>query len=110
MSAASTQLDAVFRSESGRSNALLFGIILMLVVESIGLHALLYHRWPYASLALLLLNVATIWWLVREFRAERVTIVRDDDILVRFGRSISAEIPFDAVREARVPSWLEFPF
>jgi hypothetical protein len=109
VSAASTGTDVVFRSDGGRSNTLLFGIILMIVAESVGMHALLYDRWPYASLALLLLNAATIWWIVAELRAERFAALREDDVLVRFGRSISAELPLASVREASVPSWREVP-
>ena len=105
----SGESDVVFRADAGRSKTLLFGIILMIVAESVGMHALLYGRWPYASLALLVLNAATIWWIALELRAERTAVMRGDDVLVRFGRSVSAEIPLAAVRDARVPTWREIP-
>jgi hypothetical protein len=104
-----TTPDAVFASDSSRSKPLLLGVILVVAFESVGFHAYLYQRSVLASLLFLAVNLGTIWWLIREFRSEKVTLVRDDDIIVRFGTSVSAQVPLASVRDVRVPTWKEIP-
>lgn len=91
------------------SRGLMLGIIMMIVAESVGVHALVYSRWPMASVALLALNIATIWWIYREGTAGSCTIVRDSVIEVRHGRSMRLDVPLASVRDARVPAWQDIP-
>jgi hypothetical protein len=100
-----------FFMRGARSKGLLVGISIALVVESVAVHALVYRRWPFVSLALALLNVASIWWLAAEYRAvgEVATTVADDAIRVRYGRRIRADIPLDALREVRIATWKDVP-
>ncbi|MCC6431630.1 MAG: hypothetical protein IT354_12025 [Gemmatimonadaceae bacterium] len=91
------------------SRALMLGIILMIVAESVAVHALVYSRWPMASVALLVLNIATIWWIYREGTAGSCTTVRETVIEVRHGRSMRLDVPLASVREVRVPAWQDIP-
>lgn len=87
----------------------MLGIILMIVAESVGVHALVYARWPMASVALLVLNIATIWWIYREGTAGSCTTVRETVVEVRHGRSTRLDVPLASVRDARVPAWQDIP-
>lgn len=91
------------------SRGLMLGIILMIVAESVAVHALVYSRWPMASVALLVLNIATIWWIYREGTAGSCTTVREAVIEVRHGRSMRLDVPLASVRDARVPAWQDIP-
>ncbi|HNV76946.1 MAG: hypothetical protein IPF87_15270 [Gemmatimonadetes bacterium] len=91
------------------SRPLMLGIILVIVAESVAVHALVYSRWPMASVALLVLNIATIWWIYREGTAGSCTTVRESVIEVRHGRSMRLDVPLASVRDARVPAWQDIP-
>lgn len=91
------------------SRGLMLGIILMIAAESVAVHALVYARWPMASVALLVLNIATIWWIYREGTAGSCTTVRETVIEVRHGRSMRLDVPIASVRDARVPAWQDIP-
>lgn len=91
------------------ARGLMFGIIAMIVAESVGVHALVYTRSRIASLVLLVVNIWTVWWLWREGSAESRTSVTADAIEVRHGRSTRADIPLASVREVRVPTWQQIP-
>lgn len=108
-SASSAPLSHAFPGAPVMSRPLMLGIILMIVAESVAVHALVYSRWPMASVALLVLNIATIWWIYREGTAGSCTTVRETVIEVRHGRSIRLDVPLANVREARVPAWQDIP-
>lgn len=91
------------------SRPLMLGLILAILAESVAVHALVYARWPIASVALLVLNLATIWWLYREGTAGSCTTVGDEAIEVRHGRSTRADIPYASLQGVRVPSWQDVP-
>ncbi len=101
--------DAVRFTITPRPRSLLFAMIGVIVVESAAVHALIYKRWPLASVALLVLNVWTMWWLWREFSAESWIAVSADSIEVRAGRSIRISAPRASVRSVRIPEWRDLP-
>lgn len=91
------------------ARGLMFGIILMILAESVAVHALVYSRWPMASVALLVLNIYTVWWIWREGNAASHTTLVADRLEVRHGRSTRADIPLGSVHDVRVPTWQEVP-
>ncbi len=92
-----------------RPRSLLYAMIGVIIVESAAVHALIYKRWPMASVALLVLNVWTLWWLWREFSAESWVRVSPDSIEVRAGRSVRIVAPRASVRSVRRPEWRDLP-
>lgn len=98
-----------FRGAPVMARGLMFGIIAMIVAESVAVHALVYRRWPWASVALLGFNVATVWWLWREGNSESRATLGNDLVAVRHGSSMRTDIPLASVRDVRVPSWQEVP-
>jgi hypothetical protein len=108
-SASSAPLSHAFPGAPVMSRPLMLGIILVIVAESVAVHALVYSRWPMASVALLVLNIATIWWIYREGTAGSCTTVRESVIEVRHGRSMRLDVPLASVRDARVPAWQDIP-
>lgn len=91
------------------SRSVMFGIILMILAESVAVHALVYARWPMASLALVACNVLTVWWISREGSAESRITLFADRLEVRHGRSTRADFPLAIVGDVRVPTWQEVP-
>lgn len=104
---ASTANDVVQFAITPRPRSLLYALMGVIVVESAAVHALIYKRWPLASVVLLVLNVWTQWWLWREFSAGGHVTVRPDSIEVRSGRSIRIVAPRSSVRSVRRPEWRE---
>ena len=100
-----------FQISGVRSKSVVVGFGLAILVESIALHLMLYRRWPIGSLVLLALNVWTIWWLVRDYRAlQRLPlVVRDGDVLVRMGRRFSGSVPFASIEDVFRPTWQQVP-
>lgn len=101
--------DAVRFTITPRPRSLLYAMIGVIVVESAAVHALIYKRWPLASVVLLVLNVWTLWWLWREFSAESWIAVSADSIELRSGRSISISAPRTSVRSVKRPEWRDLP-
>jgi hypothetical protein len=100
-----------FSSLTARSLNFVVGVSIVLVVESLALHALLLKRWPLLSLVLAVLNAWTIWWLARDYRAVATepTLVRKSDLYLRLGRRIRGVVPLTDVREVIRPTWQQIP-
>ena len=92
-----------------RPRSLLYAIVGVIVVESLAVHALIYKRWPLASVALLVLNVWSLWYLWREFSAGARIVVTPDALDVHSGRSLQVHVPRDRIRSARRPEWRDLP-
>lgn len=92
-----------------RPRSLLYAFVGVVVVESAAVHALIYNRWPLASVVLLVLNVWTLWWLWREFSAGAWVLVTPESIDVRSGRSTRLTAPRASVRSVRMPEWRDLP-
>lgn len=90
---------------------MLIGVSIALVVESIAVHALIGQRWPVANGVLIVLNIATLWYLGRHYRAVGATpvTVSDDELWIRHGASISARIPWPQVVDISPPDWKAQP-
>ena len=100
-----------FHSNAARSKSFVVGFVVAILVESIGLHLLIYRRWPVASVVLLLLNAWTVWYLVQDYRSlQRLPlVVRSADVLVRMGTRFGAVVPNDAIEDAFRPTWQQVP-
>jgi len=105
-------LDSIaFTSLGARSKSLVWGISIVLVVESVALHALLLKRWPWFSAVLVAFNAYTIWWLARGYRAvaELPTLVKESGVVLRVGHRALAEVPYGVIARLSRPSWQEIP-
>jgi len=91
------------------SRPVLYGVLLALAAESVALHALLFRRWPFASILLLALNIGTIWWLVREAGAESGVTLGPDALEVRHGLAVRLHVPVTSVRSVQLATWQSVP-
>jgi hypothetical protein len=98
-----------FPTAPALSRPLVLGITIAVCAESVGAHALIYRRSPLASLVVLVLNIATIWWLVREARAPSGVAIEGEQLVVRHGRSVTMHIPLAQVQAVRAASWQSVP-
>ena len=96
-----------FTYDAARLGALLWGLALVLVIETVVLHLWLVARHPVVAWALLASNVLTIGWLVRDDRAlGRIPIeVADGELRFRFGTRWRADIPLAMVASATRVDW-----
>ncbi|MEP7382406.1 MAG: hypothetical protein ABI910_12000 [Gemmatimonadota bacterium] len=106
---AETREEVTTFATTPRPRSLLYGLVGVIVVESVAVHALLYPRHPVLSLLFLVSNVATVWYLVRELATSVPVIVTRDALDVRSGRSIRLRIPVASVTSVRQPEWRDLP-
>jgi hypothetical protein len=100
-----------FTQQGARARGLVVGLSLMLLVESVAIHAFLLGKPWYIHALLLAANASTIWFLVAHDRAigTRPVLVDDAGIEVRHGMLISATVPWAKVGAVTTPSWKELP-
>ena len=94
---------------AARPKALLYGVIGVVLVESAAVHALIFRRYPLGSLVLLLFNLATIWYLMREARAPSTVRIADGALDIRSGNSMRLRVPLAHVSEVIEPEWRQIP-
>jgi hypothetical protein len=94
-----------------RSKPVLMGFVMVILAESVALHAFLYRRTVIGSIALLLGNAFTIWWLVRDYQAigEEATVLDDEQLRLRIGKRASCVIRLEDVVSASRPTWQQVP-
>lgn len=98
-----------FRCAPVLTRGLMIGIITVIIAESVGLHALIYSRWPVVSIVLLVVNVLSMWWIWRAGNAESRVTLTDSMLEIRHGSSIWADIPLPVVSDVRVATWQDVP-
>jgi hypothetical protein len=94
-----------------RSKPVLLGFSLVIVAESLALHAFLYRRSVWASIAVLAANAATIWWLVRDYQAIGAICseLTDEQLILRVGNRATCVLPLSNIAAAVEPSWRQMP-
>lgn len=100
-----------FTQHAARSRGLVVGIAIMLLAESVAIHAFLLDQPWWVHALLLAANGSTIWFLWAHDRAigAHPVVVDDGGIRVRHGLIISAEIPRGAIVSVTRPTWKELP-
>lgn len=88
-----------FTQQGARARGLVVGLSLMLLVESVAIHAFLLGKPWWIHALLLAANASTIWFLVAHDRAigTRPVLVDDAGIEVRHGMLIAATVPWAKV-------------
>jgi hypothetical protein len=83
----------------------------LVVVESVGVHVLLFRRSPILAIALSLLGVAGLVWLIRDQRALGAvpTTISAGGVHLRVGLRAEARIPRAAIASAVAPAWSDLP-
>jgi hypothetical protein len=100
-----------FTYRSARSGALLAGFGLAIAVETLVLHLWLVARHPIVAWTLTAGSVATLAWLVADYRSFGRGVVRlSEDLLeLRVGLRFAASVPTSAVMMATRPTWRDLP-
>lgn len=102
---------SLFTYRTARSGALLSGLALAVGVETLVLHLWLAPRHPIVAWALTLGNLATLGWLVADYRAlgrEALTL-GESTLEITIGRRGTTEVPLDLVASAVRPNWRDIP-
>lgn len=100
-----------FTYRRARSGALLAGLGMVLIVETVALDAWLARRHPYAALIVLASSLATLAWLLADYRAMGSGAVRlgPEDLEVRIGRRFAVTVRRDQIAAAIAPTWRDLP-
>jgi len=100
-----------FTYRSSRSGGLLAGLGLALGVETVALHLWLVGRHPVLAWMLTATSLATIAWLVIDYRAVGRGAVRltDDALELRVGRRFAARLSRSDIETAVRPDWRGLP-
>lgn len=104
-------MSQAFTQQGARSRGLVIGIAIMLLAESVAVHAFLLGKPWWVHVLLLVANGSTIWFLWAHDRAlgARPIVIDERGIHVRHGLLVSAEIPISAIASVTRPSWKELP-
>ncbi|MEP6690050.1 MAG: hypothetical protein ABJD07_02775 [Gemmatimonadaceae bacterium] len=100
-----------FTMLGARSGSFVAGISIALAVESVALHFLLRGRAPWLDWAVIISSVATLGWIVRDYRAIGATpiVVTTDELRIALGRRFTAIVPRSRVSSATIPTWRDLP-
>ena len=103
--------EQAFSQQGTRSTGMLIGLSMAMVVESVAVHALVAKRWPLADVVLIVVNVLTLVWLVRHWRAvgDRPLVVRESGLGIAHGTLVAVEVPWSQVRSVTRAAWRDLP-
>ncbi len=103
--------DEAFSQQGTRSTGMLVGLSMAMVVESVAVHALIAKRWPLADVVLIVVNLLTLGWLVRHWKAvgDRPLVVRDTGLAIAHGTLVAVEVPWAQVRSVKRAEWRDLP-
>jgi hypothetical protein len=100
-----------FTYRSARSGGLLLGIILVFASEGVGLFLWIYRKNPIIAVLFALMNVVTILWLVRDYRAlgEGFLTLTKESIECTIGRRFAFVLPLAAIDQIKISHWRDVP-
>src|SRR4051794_14872178 len=100
-----------FTYRAARSGALVAGFALVIGVETLVLHLWLMTRHPVFAWVLTSASVATIAWLVADYRAlgRGAVHIAGSTLELRIGRRISASVPLATIAAVTRPTWRDVP-
>jgi len=100
-----------FTYRRARSGGLLAGLSMVLVVETAALDIWLAKHHPYLAWAILASSLATLAWLVADYRAmgRHAILVGPEQLEIRIGRRFSTTVPRDRIASVIAPTWREIP-
>ena len=100
-----------FTYRTARSGALVIGITMVVIVETIALHALLIRAHNWLAWTLTLFSVSALWWIASDYRAMATGAVQlgDETLELTIGKRFRAEILRRDIASATKPTWRERP-
>ncbi len=100
-------MSVAFTSAGARSAAVTGALAMLLIVETAGLHLLLWRLMPRLAWGLTALSLYALWWLLTDYiTVGRVGLRLDATTLhVHVGRRLRASIPRAAIVSATRPTW-----
>lgn len=96
---------------ASRAPAFTYGLVLVTVLESIGMHVWLGTSHPVIAWTLAALGAYAVLWLVGQDRAiaSRTIDLEPDALVLRAGLRLSARVPWSAIVGAEIISWTSPP-
>ncbi|HKN65387.1 MAG TPA: hypothetical protein VJW73_03880 [Gemmatimonadaceae bacterium] len=100
-----------FSYRSARSAAITFTLVAVILIESAAVHFAVAARRPTLAWVLTLTSLIAVLWLVRDYRAMGVGVVRlaDDALELTVGRRFALVIPLAAIERATTPTFRDLP-
>jgi hypothetical protein len=100
-----------FSHRQARSSPLIGTLAVLVILETAGLHLLLFPYSVLLALAVSLLSLLALIWLIADYIAlgRLTTIITDESIVLRVGRRARATIPLKLLKTAISPSWRDLP-
>lgn len=100
-----------FTYRSARSGALLLGLAIALLVETVALHLWLAASHPVIAWILTSTSLATLLWLAADYRAtgSGTVLLTADSLDLRIGHRFAAQLSRAEVASAVRPEWRDVP-
>jgi hypothetical protein len=102
---------STFTYRSARSGSLVFGMGLVIGVETLVMHLWLRLHHPVLAWSLTAASVSALCWLAADYLAlGRGAIRFEGDVLdLRVGQRVALRVPLTAVAAVKRPTWQELP-
>ena len=100
-----------FSTLSTRSPALLWGLCMAILVESVALEALVSARHPLIGKALIAISGLSAFWLIDDYFvvAKRPIMLRPQALVLQRGRLMRLVVPLSEIARIFEPTWKEVP-
>ena len=100
-------MSPTFTYRSARSGSLTFGVILVLTIETGVFHLWLSSRFPMVAWALTLTTLATLCWIVADYRAmgSGEICVHPEAIELPIGKRFTTQIQRNDILSADLATW-----
>jgi hypothetical protein len=100
-----------FSYRSARSAGITFTLVAVILIESAAVHVAVAARRPTLAWVLTLTSLIAVLWLVRDYRAMGIGVVRlgDDSVDLAIGRRFGVVIPLAAIERATAPTFRDLP-
>lgn len=100
-----------FSYRSARSAAITYTLVVVILIESAAVHFAVAARRPVLAWALTITSLVAVFWLVRDYRALGVGVVRlgNEMLELAIGRRFAINIPLAAIEHAVTPTFRDLP-
>lgn len=101
----------MFSYKSARSGAVLFALLLVITIEVLALHLWLRQRYPVLSWTLVAISIASIPWLIADYRARGTRQIRLEGaaLLLSIGLRPQFTVALSAIASAEAAQWRTLP-
>jgi len=100
-----------FSHHQARSTPIIATLAILVVLETVGVHLVLFRYSLLLAIAVSLLSLSALIWLMADYMAlgRLTTLVTDEAIVLRVGRRAKAALPRKLLASAISPSWSDLP-